>query len=50
MMGQGGMMNMMGQMNEMMQACTNMMQAMTNQGSGRPDEQGRQPVPPPGNG
>lgn len=45
MMGQGGMMNMMGQMSEMMEGCKKMMQSMNHDGSERPNEQWREGAP-----
>lgn len=45
MMGQGGMMNMMGQMSEMMEGCNKMMQSMHQGGSGRPNERWREDAP-----
>lgn len=45
MMGQGGMMNMMGQMSEMMEGCNKMMQSMHQGGSERPNEQWREDAP-----
>lgn len=45
MMGQGGMMNMMGQMSEMMEGCNRMMQSMSHDGSERPNEQWREKSP-----
>lgn len=45
MMGQGGMMNMMGQMSEMMEGCNRMMQSMNHGGSERPNEQWREKSP-----
>ncbi len=48
MMGQGGMMNMMGRMNEMMETCNKMMQSMSHDGSGQPNEQWREKSPAPG--
>ena len=53
MMGQGGMMDMMGQMGEMMESCTKMMQShMSDQGGGHPSHQGSEnaPVEPDRNG
>ena len=42
----GGMMNMMGQMGQMMEHCNQMMGGATGgQGSGKPNEQWRQPAP-----
>ncbi|MFC4350878.1 hypothetical protein ACFOW6_04900 [Fodinicurvata halophila] len=45
MMNQGGMMGMMGQMSEMMENCNKMMQSMNRDGSGQPNEQGREDAP-----
>ena len=47
MMGQGGMMGMMSQMNGMMEDCSEMMQGMNDHGAQRPNEQwrDRQPAP-----
>jgi len=45
MMGQGGMMNMMGKMSEMMEDCSSMMQSTNHDGSERPNEQWRERSP-----
>lgn len=45
MMGQDGMMDMMGQMSEMMEGCNKMMQSMNRGSSERPNEQWRKDAP-----
>lgn len=45
MMGQGGMMNMMGKMSEMMEDCNSMMQSTNHDGFERPNEQWRERSP-----